>query len=101
MIVCLWGYATYLNDHSTLAHHDRGGIHPTTIAELLYYVLEMSILCVTAPAESVKRSGRSEFELTASYVDWRLQQRRRPRNDHFRTSKQRRNYDARRTDSSD
>ena len=32
MIVCLWGYATYLNDHSTLAHHDRGGIHPTTIS---------------------------------------------------------------------
>jgi hypothetical protein len=31
LIVCLWGYASYLNDHSTLAHHDRGRIHPTTI----------------------------------------------------------------------
>jgi hypothetical protein len=31
LIVCLRGYATYLNDHSTLTHHDRGGIHPTTI----------------------------------------------------------------------
>jgi hypothetical protein len=31
LIVCLWGYATYLNDHSTLAHVDRGGIHPTTM----------------------------------------------------------------------
>jgi hypothetical protein len=32
LIVCLWGYATYLNDHSTLAHHDRNGIHPITTA---------------------------------------------------------------------
>jgi hypothetical protein len=31
LIVCLWGYASYLNDHSTLAHHDRGRIHPTTL----------------------------------------------------------------------
>jgi hypothetical protein len=31
LIVCLWGYATYLTVHSTLAHLDRGGIHPTTI----------------------------------------------------------------------
>jgi hypothetical protein len=31
LIVCLWGYATYLNVHSTLAHLDRGGIHPTTL----------------------------------------------------------------------
>jgi hypothetical protein len=31
LIVCLWGYASYLNDRSALAHHDRGRIHPTTI----------------------------------------------------------------------
>jgi hypothetical protein len=33
LIVCVWDYATYLNDHSTLAHLDRGWIHTTTIAE--------------------------------------------------------------------
>jgi hypothetical protein len=32
LIVCLWGYATYLTVHSTLAHLDRGGIHPTTVS---------------------------------------------------------------------
>jgi hypothetical protein len=32
MLDCLsLGYATYIYDHSTLAHHDRGGVHPTTI----------------------------------------------------------------------
>ena len=31
LIVCLWGYATYLNDHFTLAHHDRGGIYLTIV----------------------------------------------------------------------
>jgi hypothetical protein len=30
LIVCLWGYATYLTVHSTLAHLDRGRIYPTT-----------------------------------------------------------------------
>ena len=35
LIVCLWGYTTYLSDHFTLAHHDRGGIHPTTIKKLI------------------------------------------------------------------
>jgi hypothetical protein len=31
LIVCLWDYATYLNDRSILVHRDRGGIHPTTV----------------------------------------------------------------------
>jgi len=32
MLDCLsLGYASYLNDHSTLAHHDRGRIHLTTV----------------------------------------------------------------------
>jgi hypothetical protein len=35
LIVCLWGYATYLTVHSTLAHLDRGGIHPTTVVTTL------------------------------------------------------------------
>lgn len=28
LIVCLWGYASYLNAHSTLAHHDGVGSTP-------------------------------------------------------------------------
>jgi hypothetical protein len=32
MLDCLsLGYATYIYDHSTLAYHDRGGVHPTTL----------------------------------------------------------------------
>jgi hypothetical protein len=30
-LVCLWDYATYLNDHFILVRLDRGGIHPTTV----------------------------------------------------------------------
>ena len=37
MLDCLsLGYATYIYDHSTLAHHDRGGVHPTTVEDFVY-----------------------------------------------------------------
>jgi hypothetical protein len=36
LIVCLWGYATLFNDHSTLARHDRGRIHPNTVSFASY-----------------------------------------------------------------
>jgi hypothetical protein len=31
LVVYLWGYATYLTVHSTLAHLGGGGVHPTTL----------------------------------------------------------------------
>jgi hypothetical protein len=44
LIVYLWGYATYLTVHSTLAHLDRGGIHPTTIVRFDVAVLPETIV---------------------------------------------------------
>jgi hypothetical protein len=41
LIVCLWGCASYLNDHSTLAHHDRGRIHPTTLVAIYFLWLAL------------------------------------------------------------
>jgi hypothetical protein len=37
MLDCLsLGYANYLNDHSILAHHDRGRTHPTSSQQVTF-----------------------------------------------------------------